>query len=113
MLRKITQIRENISNSNLAYRKKMNLSSERNIEIFNYPDQVEIVLLNQIQTKNNQNYQYLVILLEKGNPKYTVYAEENETKQSIIYGDDEIIDKPRNTQTKENISESEFAEIAV
>lgn len=70
-------------------------------------------MLNQLQTKNNQNYQYLVILLEKGNPKYTVYAEENETKQSIIYGYDEIIDKPRNTQTRENISESEFAEIAV
>ena len=112
MTSKIIQVRENISNSNLVGRKKINLPSQPNIKIFNYPDQLEIVLLNQIQTKNNQKYQYLVILLEAGNPKYTVYAEENETKQSIIYGYDEIIDKPRNTQTRENISESEFAEIA-
>ncbi|NER02226.1 MAG: hypothetical protein F6K17_06080 [Okeania sp. SIO3C4] len=114
MPRKITQIRENISNSNLVYRKKkkFNLPYKPNIKIFNYPDQLEIILLNQLQTKNNQKYQYLLILLEKGNPKYTVYAEKNKAKQSIIYGYDEIRDKPRNTQIRENISESEFAEIA-
>ncbi|MEB3341190.1 hypothetical protein [Okeania sp.] len=112
MPRKITEIRENISNSNLVARKKFNLPSQSNIKIFNYPDQLEIILLNQLQTKNNQKYQYLLILLEKGNPKYTVYAEENETKKFIIYGYDEIIDKARNTQTRENISQSEFVEIS-
>ncbi|NEP89216.1 MAG: hypothetical protein F6K18_21615 [Okeania sp. SIO2C2] len=65
MPRKITQIRENISNSNLVYRKnkKFNLPSQQNIKIFNRPDQLEIILLNQLQTKNNQKYQYLLILL--------------------------------------------------
>ncbi|RQH43023.1 hypothetical protein D5R40_13825 [Okeania hirsuta] len=114
MPRKITQIRENISNYNLVYRKKkkFNLPSQQNIKIFNRPDQLEIILLNQLQTKNNQKYQYLLILLEKGNPKYTVYAEKNQAKQSVIYGYDEIRDKPRNSQTIKSISESEFAEIA-
>jgi len=105
MTNKMIQTRENIYNSNLVYKKNFNLPYKQNIKILNHPEKLEIVLLNQLQTKNNQNYQYWLILLESGNPKYTVYAEENETKQSIIYGYNETGYQPINTQTKENISE--------
>ncbi|NER02225.1 MAG: hypothetical protein F6K17_06075 [Okeania sp. SIO3C4] len=101
--------------------------------VFTHLDKLEIVLLNQVKTKKNQEYPYLMFFLENSVPKYYVYSEKIEIKKKygenvggipvghrkerieayLIQVYDRIEEQSINSYRIESIEEHKFAEIAL
>ena len=114
------------------YYKKLDLPSYQKIA-FTHPEKLQIVLLSQVKTKNNQEYPYLMLFLENSVPKYYVYPKEIEIEKEygenigsipvgyrkemikayLIQVYDQIGDQSINSKIIENLEEDEFAEMAV
>lgn len=75
-----TWFQKNISNSNLVFRKKVDWVANRQLCGLD-SEELEIVLLDSLETKNKAEYQYLMMLLEKGVLKYTIFSEKIEIEK--------------------------------
>jgi acyl carrier protein len=74
--------KENISNSNLVFLKKVDWISDKNLCELD-SEKLELVLLDCLETRNNAEYQYLMMLLENKVPKYTIYSEKIEIEKQL------------------------------